>query len=100
MNITERIRELMDERGWTEYRLIRHANLPASTISNIFHRNTVPGIATLECICHAFGITLSQFFSHGQVVSLTEEQSVLLDQWAILSNKQKQILLDLMAKLH
>lgn len=44
MDVASRIRELMEERGWTEYRLKEEAHLPSSTVGNIFHRSTTPGI--------------------------------------------------------
>ena len=62
MNVIERIKALTAKRGWTEYRLVKETGLPASTVANIFHRDTVPSVATLETICAAFGISLSQFF--------------------------------------
>ena len=89
----------MRERGWTEYRLVNETDLPASTISNIFHRDTIPGIATLESICEAFGISLSQFFGKDNFIALTDEQAALLNRWASLSKDQKQILLDLMTTM-
>lgn len=90
----------MNERGWTEYRLVKETQLPASTISNIFHRSTTPGISTLESICAAFGISLSQFFAEGDFVALTPEQKSLLAKWATLSREQKLALLDLMDNMH
>ena len=33
-----------------------------STVANMFHRNTSPTVSTIETMCKAFGITLSQFF--------------------------------------
>ena len=36
-----------------------------STISNIFHRGSIPSIPTLETLCNTFGISLGQFFSKG-----------------------------------
>lgn len=100
MDVTGRIRQLMDKRGWTEYRLVKETKLPASTISNIFHRNSTPSIITLESICSAFGISLSQFFAEGNFVALTPEQETLLDRWATISDEQKQLLLDLIEKMN
>ena len=100
MDVASRIRELMEERGWTEYRLKEEAHLPSSTVGNIFHRSTTPGIHTLERICKAFGISLCQFFAEGTMISLTAEQAALLKRWAALSTDQKQVLLDLMAKMN
>jgi transcriptional regulator with XRE-family HTH domain len=94
MNISQRIKELADARGWSEYRLVKESKLAASTISNIYHRNTIPSIPTLETICNTFGISLSQFFSNDNMVSLTEEQEDLLSHWAYLSSEQKRTLLE------
>ncbi len=100
MNVNLRIKQLMKERQWTEYRLQKKADLPASTISNIFYRGSIPTIDTLESICAAFGISLSQFFAEDNFVGLTEEQQSLLEKWALLSEQQKQALLDLMTKMN
>ena len=62
MDVLERLRHLMDERGWTVYRVARESGLSEKTVYNIYSRNTMPSIPTLEAICNAFGITLAQFF--------------------------------------
>ena len=100
MNVVERIQELAQERGWTEYRLAKESHLSASKIANIFHRGTTPSISTLEVICDTFGISLSQFFAEGKFVALTPEQEDLLNRWAFLSQEQKDALLDLMTKMN
>ncbi len=58
MDTQKRIRELMAERGWTDYRLAKEANLSHSTVTNMFNRNNAPTLPTLEAVCQAFGITL------------------------------------------
>ena len=63
MDAQKRIKQLMEERGWTDYRLAKEANLSHSTITNVFKRNNAPTLPTLEVICRAFGITLAQFFA-------------------------------------
>ena len=68
MDTNQRLRRLLDERGWTEYKLSKVCGLSQSTLANIFKRNTVPSITTLEVICKGFGITLSQFFADGEMV--------------------------------
>ena len=96
VNVTDRITVLMQDRGLSEYRLRKETQLPASTIANIFHRNTVPSLVTLECICDAFGITLCQFFAEGNFIAPSDEQLVLLQRWARLRKEQRTVLLDLM----
>lgn len=96
MNTIERIKYHMQIRGWSEYRLAKESNLSQSTIANIFRRNTLPSIPTLEIICDAFGITLSQFFSNDEnSMSLTSEQIELLNNWGKISPKKRTLLLDL-----
>ena len=89
MDVLARLRELLDERGWTEYRLAKESQLNESTIANIYRRNNVPTVATLEAICGAFGMTLSDFFAEGDLVELSPELKSLFDRWVRLSPKQK-----------
>ena len=93
MDVLERLRELLQERGWSEYRLAQVSGLNESTISNIYRRNTLPTIATLEVICKAFGITLSQFFADGDMVEMTPDVKELLDAWIHSRALRKQTVL-------
>ena len=90
-----RLRQLMAERGWTAYRLAKNSGLSESTLANIFKRNTVPSIETLETVCSAFGITLAQFFAEGEMVELTPELKELFDHWVALTLEQKQAALQI-----
>ena len=92
MDAKARIRELMEERKWSEYRLAIASGLSQSTVANIFNRNTTPSVATLESICAGFGITLAQFFAEGDMVELTEEQKEMFAAWSSLSKDQKDVL--------
>lgn len=97
MDAQKRIRQLMEERGWTDYRLAKEANLSHSTVTNMFNRNNAPTLPTLEAVCKAFGITLSQFLSEGEDPSqFTEEQRILFSRWSTLTDEQKRLLLELM----
>lgn len=93
MDVLERLRGLLDERGWTEYRLAKECGLSESTIANIFRRNSVPSITTLESICNGFGITLSQFFADDNMVELTPQAKELFDNWVTLTPEQKNAVL-------
>lgn len=77
IDVAQKIKELTKERGWSEYRLVKESDLPASTIANIFHRDTTPSISTLSVLCDTFGITLSQFFSEGDTISLSSDQATV-----------------------
>lgn len=90
MDTHERLRQLLNERGWSEYKLAKRCGLSESTVANIFRRNTVPSIATLETICSGFGITMSQFFAEGDMVEITPELKELFENWVNLTPEQKE----------
>ena len=99
MDVSAHIKELTAKRGWSRYRLREESQLPASTLDNIFTKGVVPSVTTLESICNALGISLSQFFAEGDMVALTAEQRVLIEKWAALSPGQQQALLELMDQM-
>lgn len=63
--ILTRIQQFLDERNWTIYRLAKESDLAYSSLNNIFVRNTIPSIVTLERICDGLQITLKDFFDEG-----------------------------------
>ncbi len=73
MDIVERLNLILDRYGWTKYKLSKESKIPESTLSNIFHRGTVPTIATLQAICEAMNINLAEFFSDEELVVMTPE---------------------------
>ena len=94
--ILDRIQMLLEFNHWSIYKLAKKANLPYSSLNNIFNRRTCPSIITLEKICHGFNITLSDFFDFEKNPlrsdSITEEQQDLINSYEALSNKDKQLL--------
>lgn len=94
------ITQYREARGWTEYQLAERSGLPQSTISSWYRKSMIPSIPSLEKICAAFGITLSQLFAEGDApVSLTESQRKLLEHWSKLSEEQQAVLLALIEKM-
>lgn len=79
MDVLKRINQLRLERNWSVYRLSVKSGIPQSTLTNMFNRETLPSITTLELICDAFGISLAEFFSDNssQPVSLPDEAEFL-----------------------
>lgn len=100
MDTNDRLKQLLDERGWSMYRLSKNCGLSESTISNIYKRNTVPSITTLESICSGFGITLSQFFADGEMVELTPELKELFENWVNLTVDQKAAVLQMLRSMN
>lgn len=89
MDVLERLNTLLQARGWTRYRLSKESGLTESTLANIFQRNAMPSLDTLERICNGFGITLSQFFAEGKMVELTPELSEVFENWRTLTPSRK-----------
>ena len=81
MNVLERIEELRIKKGWTLYKLSLEAGLTQSTLTNMFSRKTLPSITTLNAICEAVGISLSEFFASD------------IDENLFLNNKEKELVL-------
>lgn len=100
MDTQARLQQLLQERGWTEYKLSKECGLAQSTIGNIFRRNTLPSIATLETICNGFGITMSQFFAEGETVELSPELKELFDCWVYLKPNQKDAVLQIIKAMN
>ena len=93
MEKKKKIIHLMNERGWTMYRLAKEAKIPTSTLSNMLKRSTTPTMSTVQTLCDGFGISLSQFFWDGsEAVLLTEEQKSLFSDWVSLTVTQKDII--------
>ena len=99
-DILATITEYRQARGWTEYQLAEHSGLPQSTISSWYRKNMIPTVPSLEKICNAFGITLSQLFATEDApVSLTPSQQKLIEAWAKLNEDQQAVILALMEKM-
>ena len=100
MDILDRIRQLRDERGWSNYKLAKEADISEGSLNNLFRLNNQPTIPTLEAICKGFDMSLSQFFAESnEAVVLSEEQREMLDIWATLNKEQKAALLELLKKM-
>ena len=99
MDTKQRIAELAQERNWSNYELAKRSGVQLSTIQNMYHRNYEPTIPTLQALCKAFGISLSQFFAVGELTDITEEQREILSLWNRLSDEQKRIVRALMGNM-
>ena len=99
-DILSTISKYREDRGWTEYQLAEHSGLPQSTISSWYRKNITPTVASLDKICAAFGITLSQLFSEGDdAVSLTPRQRQLIDRWSQLREDQQEVVFQVIDKM-
>ncbi len=100
MDVKERLQKLMDERQWTIYKVAKEADIPWSTVRNMFKRNTEPSIGTLEAICKGMGMTLPQFFDVENQMGLSDEQRQLINQWSKLDERKKRLVSELVVALN
>lgn len=94
MDILDRITQLREERGWSVYKLAEESGLTQSTLANMFSRKTMPSISTLQLICSAFHITLSEFFIDNKEVS--NEELELLGLYRRLNRHNKKLALEIL----
>lgn len=63
MNTMVRVRELVDARQISLYRLAQLCDISYSTLKNTEKRNGQLTVDTIERICEGLGIPLSEFFA-------------------------------------
>ena len=95
MNVLDKIVQLREARNWSEYQLAERSGLTQSTISSWYRKNMLPTIPSLQKICDAFDITLSQFFldQNDNTLVLTDTQLQLLNSTSKLQPEQYQALI-------
>lgn len=88
MDTHERLRQLLNERGWTEYRLAKNCGLSESTIANIYRRNTVPHSQRWK---QSVRDSASQWRSSlpRAMVEINPELKELFENWVNLTPEQK-----------
>lgn len=92
--IGPRIKELCEKQGMTKYRLSQLTGLTQTVLANIIRKKSIPTILTLEKICTAFHISLSQFFARDEkLLELTPEQLELIETWNGLNPKDRERLM-------
>ena len=100
MAALDRIKQLRDERRWSNYRLAKEAGISEGSLNNLFRLNNQPTLPTLEALCQGFGISLSQFFADDtETVLVNNEQREMLNLWNTLNKEQRAALLELLKKM-
>lgn len=91
-NTLMRINRILETKHWTVYRLAKEADIPYSSLSNLFQRNTEPTLPTLRRICGGLGISLSEFFSDESTpesYEYTKTERELIDLYQSLKQPDK-----------
>ena len=88
--IADKITSLCEKRDISKYRLSQLSGISQSSLARIMAQENLPSLITLEKICTALGVTLSQFFQEGNSENLTEEQKEVLKIWNDLSTNEQE----------
>lgn len=75
----------------TVYRLSKSSGVSESTLRNMFTRDSDPSISTLELLCKALGVTLSEFFleNEEEFYSLNNDEKKLIDAYRASDRREK-----------
>ena len=99
-----RIRQMMEAREWTLYRLSKESGVSYNTLRNLFVRNNEPTFDTARRICECFEVPVSvlldnntpQFSSN----DISSEEKQLIANYRNLNRNDKKLLLTYLAGLN
>ncbi|MCM1156710.1 MAG: helix-turn-helix transcriptional regulator [Roseburia sp.] len=95
-----RIRELLEQRNWSLYKLAQESGIPYSSLNSLFRKNNQPTITTLEKICMGFHISISEFFYENitaiPVCDFSLEETEIIYKIRTLSSHDKNLLIALL----
>ena len=74
-------------------------SISQSSLGRIMTQENLPSLITLEKICTALGVTLSQFFQEGNSENLTEKQKEVLGIWNDLSTNEQETVMSMLRGL-
>ena len=84
---------------WMEQRFRLCQELALKQIQQLRMQENLPSLITLEKICSALGVTLSQFFQEGNSENLTEKQKEVLEIWNDLSTNEQETVMSMLRGL-
>lgn len=92
-DIVNALIELKDMRHLTPYKIALESDLPASTVTNIFQKRTMPQLDTLLAICKGLGISPAQLFTdNAKFEKLTDDEIEILKLWNGLDAERQAVL--------
>lgn len=69
------------------------------SLGRIIATESLPSLITLEKICAALDVTLSQFFCEEDMKDMTETQTEVLEIWKDLSADEQEVVLAMLSKI-
>ncbi len=100
MTVQERILELLDKKGWTKYKLAQETGLYQTTVYDWFNdKGYTPDRKSIELICAALNISLTEFYSGIDEGELDGEQMLLLELFAKVPKSKRKVVFELLRNL-
>lgn len=95
----QRLEILRKQKKWSKSRLNDEAGLPTGTIYQWDKSVELPTIKSIEAICRAFHITLSQFFMEPDMLEEEFLDKEIYNQFKELSENEKRFILNVIENL-
>jgi len=92
MDIKAKIKDLMQAKNMSSYKLAQAADLSQTCISNWYgKRNYEPSVSALEKICKALDISMAQLFcdEEADMVPISQDFRIVYENWQKLNSSQK-----------
>lgn len=96
--IAGNIKDLCKKRHVSKYRLAQLTGIAQSSLGRIIANESTPSLQTLEKICSALDVTLSQF-SRMKKNHLTDKQNEVMEIWNDLSADEQDVVLAMLRGL-
>lgn len=97
-----RLKELLDQKGWSLHKLSKEADMPYSSLCNLFSRNTEPTLPTLRAICKGLNVSVQEFLSDEPIperFDITLEEKDIVIEYRGLRRNDKRLLRTYLAGL-
>ena len=85
MDLSDRIIQLREAAGISQYRLAKITGIPQSSLSRYEMGQNQPSVDMLSKICDALGVTLAEFFSPAAEPEAASEEARPGDEWEPLA---------------
>ncbi len=100
MKIQDRIEELLTKRKWSKNKLAREAGLYSTTVYDWFNeKHFTPDRKSIELVCAALDVSLTEFYSGIDDGELDGEQMLLLELFEKVPKGKRKVVFELLRSL-